>query len=192
MIQLILYFGVAALLFWSLFFLVHRTPRAEGGSGPLVEARQALQSLRSGLLPPELVARIFARADLEYVLSEVPENVCALFIEERRKIALSWVNQVRRQILCLRRFYLGSARSYARLSFRTEMGLAMDFMALLFTCRALQVVLYLRGPFAVPGMVETTAAVAARVCKVSEESLAFLTPAKVGALSDRSAGAAQL
>jgi hypothetical protein len=138
-------------------------------------------------LPPELVERIFARADLDYVISEVPESVRALFMKERKRIALSWVNQVRRQILCLRRFYLGSARSYARLSFRTEIELALDFAALLFACRALQVVLYVRGPFAVPGMVESTAAVAARVCKVSEESLAFLTPAKVGVLSNGSA-----
>ncbi|HXQ26771.1 MAG TPA: hypothetical protein VN822_10215 [Candidatus Acidoferrales bacterium] len=192
MIQLILILAFGALCLSSLYFLARRTPRAEGGSGPLVEARQALQALRSGLLPPELIARIFARADLEYVLSEVPENVRPLFMEERKKIALSWVNQVRRQILLLRRFYLGSARSYARLSFRTEIALALDFAALLFACRALQVALYVRGPFAVPGMVETTAAVAARVCKVYEESLAFLSPAQLGALADRSAGAARL
>ncbi|MBZ5695057.1 MAG: hypothetical protein LAN36_06830 [Acidobacteriia bacterium] len=192
MIQLILFLAIGVLFLSSLYFLARRTPRAEGGSGPLVQARQALQALRSGLLPPELVGRIFSRADLDYVVSEVPESVRALFMKERKKIALSWVNQVRRQILCLRRFYVGSARSYARLSLKTEIELALDFAALLFACRALQVVLYVRGPFAVPSMVESTAAVAARVCEVSEESLAFLTPAKVGALSNGSAGAARL
>ena len=98
MIELILFSVIAVLLFSSLYFLARRSPRAEGGSGPLVEARQAVFALRSGLLPPELVARIFAREDLEYVQSEAPENVRALFMEERKKIALSWVNQVRRRI----------------------------------------------------------------------------------------------
>jgi len=187
-IQLILILAFGVLCLSSLYFLARRSPRAEGGSGPLVEARQAVLALRSGLLPPDLVARIFAREDLEYVQSEVPDNVRALFIDERKKIALSWVNQVRRQILCLRRFYLGSARSYARLSFKTEVELALDFAALLFACRA---VLYIRGPFAVPGMVETTAAAATRVCNVYEKSLAFLTPAQLGTLADRSAGPAR-
>ena len=191
MIQLILILAFGVLCLSSLYFLARRSPRAEGGSGPLVEARQAVLALRSGLLPPDLVARIFAREDLEYVQSEVPDNVRALFIDERKKIALSWVNQVRRQILCLRRFYLGSARSYARLSFKTEVELALDFAALLFACRALQAVLYIRGPFAVPGMVETTAAAATRVCNVYEKSLAFLTPAQLGTLADRSAGPAR-
>jgi hypothetical protein len=187
MIQLILFLFVGALLFSSIFFVSRRNPQTEGTSKVLVEARQALSALQVGLLPPELVGRIFAREDFEYVLSQTPKHVQELFCRERKKIALAWVDQVRSQIGTLKRFHLGAARYYAKLNFRTEMELAFDFAALLLACRALQVFLYVRGPYAAPRMVQATAAAAARLCGVSERALAFLTPGRLGAFADQSA-----
>jgi hypothetical protein len=184
-IQLISFLLIGALLLVSLYSFVRRDERAEGGSGALVEAKQALNTLQAALLPRELVDRIFARQDLEYVDSEAPKEIRELFLEERTRIALSWVSRVRLQVLNLRRFHLRSARFYAKLSPWTELSLAASFATLLLECRALQVFLYVRGPFAVPRMVGTTAATAARVCKVSEQSLAFLTPAYASGVSDR-------
>jgi hypothetical protein len=184
-IQLILFLLIGALLLVSLYSFVRRGQRAEGGSGALVEARQALNTLQAGLLPPELIGRIFARTDLDYIESETTKEIRDLFLEERKKVALSWVSRVRKQVLSLRRFHLGSARFYARLNLRTEMALAVDFAAILLACRALQVFLYVRGPYAAPRIVGSTATSAARVCKISEESLAFLTPAYAGQVADR-------
>jgi hypothetical protein len=186
-IQLIPFLVIGALLLVSLYSFVRRGERAEGGSEALVEARHALNTLQAGLLPPELVGRIFARQDLEYVDSEASKKIRELFLEERKTIALSWVSRVRKQVLNLRRFHLGSARFYARLSPWTELSLAVNFAALLFECRALQVFLYVRGPYAAPRMVGFTASAATRVCKVSEESLAFLTPVYAGRVGDRAA-----
>lgn len=192
MIQLILFLLVGVLLLVSLFFLTRRGARGEGGAQALVEARQALNNLQLGLLPPELVGRMFAKDDLEYVISATPERVREMFVRERKRVALSWVDQVRRQIVNLRRFHLGAARFYSRLSIRSEMALALDFAALLLACRALQALLYLRGPYAAPRMIGMTMAVAARVCQVSEKSLAFLNPAYPNRLGDRSTGPAAL
>ncbi len=191
MIQLILFLFVGALLFSSIFFLSRRNPRTEGSSKVLVEARQALNSLQSGLLPPELVGRIFAREDFEYVANHTPKHVQEMFRKERKRIALAWVDQVRSEVVSLRRFHLGAARFYAKLKFKTEMTLAFDFAALLLTCRALRAFLYMRGPYAAPRMVQTTAAAAARLCDVSEKALAFLTPSPLSTFADRSAGTAQ-
>lgn len=191
MIQLILFLFVGALLFSSIFFLSRRNPRTEGSSKVLVEARQALNSLQSGLLPPELVGRIFAREDFEYVANHTPKHVQEMFRKERKRIALAWVDQVRSEVVSLRRFHLGAARFYAKLNFKTEMALAFDFAALLLTCRALQAFLYVRGPYAAPRMVEATAAATARLCDVSEKALAFLTPSPLSTFADRSAGTAQ-
>lgn len=191
MIQLISFLVIGALLLASLYSFARRSRRAEGGSGALVQAKQALNTLQAGLLPAELVGRIFARQDLDYVDSEASKEIRELFLEERKKVALSWVSRVRQQVLSLRSFHLGSARFYARLSLRTELSLAMSFAALLLECRALQVFLYVRGPYAVPRMVGSTAAAAVRVCKVSEESLAFLTPVYASGVGDRVARAAR-
>jgi hypothetical protein len=176
-IQLISFLGIGALLLVSLYFFARGSNRAEGGSGAMVEARQALNALQGGLLPPELVGRIFDRQDLEYVEAKTSKEIRELFIEERKKIALFWVSRVRMQVLSLKRFHLGSARFYAQLSLRTELQLGLDFARLLLACRALQFFLYVRGPYAVPAIVGATAATASRVCKVSEKSLSFLTPA---------------
>jgi hypothetical protein len=190
--QLIPFLAVGAILLVSLYTFARRGNRAEGGSGAMVEARQALNALQSGLLPSELVGRIFSREDLEYVESETSEEIREQFLEERKRIALSWVSRVRKQVLSLKRFHLGSARFYAQLSLRTELALAVDFATLLLACRALQIYLYIGGPYAAQGFVGSTAATATRVCQVSAESLAFLTPAYAGNTRGRTTGAVRL
>jgi hypothetical protein len=189
MIQLVLFLLLAALLFGSLYFLARRSPQGEGGGQALAEARQALNTLQGGLLPPDLVRRIFSKTDLEYVTSAAPEQIRYQFCRERKRIALAWVSQVYRQVVSLRHFHLGAARFYAHLSLRTEWKLARDFALLSLACRSLQALIYLSGPYAAPRMIGFTMEMAARICEVSEKSLAFLTPAYANGTS-RSAGPA--
>lgn len=192
MIQLIFFLSIGALLFLCLFLLARRNPRPEGSSGALIEARQALTALQTGLLPIELVQRIFTQEDWEYIRSEAPKAVREIFMEERKKVALFWIEQVRTQIRSLRRFHRGAARSYARLNPRLEMELALWFAGLTGACSLLQVLVYLGGPYAAPGMVGAMANAASRACKISERSLAFLNAAQLGILSGPSAGRAAL
>jgi hypothetical protein len=192
MIQFVLFLFIGVLLFSSLFFLARRNPKTEGSSGALVEARQALDSLQGGLLPSQLVGRIFAVDDLEYVESNAPADVCAMFRDERKRVALAWVAQVHKQTRSLMRFHRGAARFYSRLNFKAEMGLAMDFWTLLVACRALQLLVYVGGPYAAPRIVGATALAAGRVCKISEESLAFLNAARLGTLANSSTSSATL
>jgi len=175
-IQLIVFVLIGALLLLSVSSFAWRR-RAEGGSGVLVQAQHALNTLQAGLLPADLVARIFDRADLHFVESHASPEIRSLFMEERKRVALLWVRRVRQQLESLQQFHLGSARFYARLNLRTELSLAADFAQLYFACRLLQVFVHLRGPYAAPRIVGATAATATKVCKVSQESLAFLTPA---------------
>jgi len=191
-IQLIFFLAIGVLLFASLFFLARRNPRSEGSSSALIEARQALVALQAGLLPVELVKRIFAKEDWEYVRAEAPATVRDMFKQERKKVALLWVEQVRTQIHSLRRFHRGAARSYAKLNPKTEMELALSFAGLLMACRALQTAIYVAGPYAAPQMVASMANAASRACKVSEECLAFLNAAQLGVLNGPSAGQATL
>ena len=174
MIQLILFLVVALLLLSALFFLARRSVQPEGGAQAMLDASRALSRLQMELLPPEMVARIFTRDDLDYINSSASEEVRAMFLAERERIALMWVSFLRRNILSLRRFHLGSARLYAGLSFRAEVSLAVDFAILLFACRALEIMLRIRGPYGAPQIVRATAAGAARVCEISESSLGLL------------------
>jgi hypothetical protein len=152
-----------------------------------VRARSALGVLQDRLLPAELVGRIFTKADLHYVTEQSTATVKDLFVEERKRIALLWLKQILTQIRNLQEFHLGSARFYSRLSPRTEMRLAFEFLTLLCVCRVLQVALYLRGPYAAPRMVARVAAAAASVCATSEKSMGFLNPGQISALAEDSA-----
>ncbi len=183
MIQLALFLSLAALLFLALIVLAARSPRAEGGAQALVEARQALSHLQAELLPSDLVARVFAREDLEYVLAQPSHRAHEMFLAERKKIAILWVRGIRRQVINLTRFHLGAARHYSSLSFRIEAALALDFAFLLFVCRALQVLIHIRGPYSAFGMVDATASAATRISSISEQALAFMNPAQMSAVS---------
>jgi hypothetical protein len=180
-IQLLLFLLIGAALLSSLLFLVGRGgPRPEGDSRVLVEARNALDALQGGLLPEEFVRRIFAKKDRDYIVSlGAPRRVHDLFMAERKKIALSWIDQVRRQVSSLKHFHVEMARSYAKLGLGAELELACHFTALLVTCRALHMAVYLGGPYAAPSMVGATATAAAKICAISEQSLAFLNPVQL-------------
>jgi hypothetical protein len=190
MISLIFFLCVGVALFSSLFLLARRNQVPEGSATDLVEARQALRTLQGGLLPLDLVNRVFAKRDWEYVRLEAPRSVQELFMDERKGIALLWLTQVRTQIRSLQRFHRGAARHYARLNPRVEVELAMSFGALMAACQALQVLVYIAGPYAAPGMVGVVASTATRACKISEKSLGFLDAVRLGALSAQSSDVA--
>jgi hypothetical protein len=175
--QLVLFFVLGVVFLALLYFLASRTDvRAEGGAEALLEARHALSSLQTGLLPANLVSRIFAQEDLEFVSSVGHRKIRETFLRDRKRLALYWIAQVRKRVLSLWRFYSGQSRCYARLDLRTELTLAINFASLLIVCRVLQAIFYLRGPYAAPRLVGRAVAVAGNVCAVSERSLSFLTP----------------
>ena len=175
MFQLILFSAIGLLLFASLLLLARRGSGAQGGAEALVEARQALTRLQTGLLPPEIVSRFFAAEDFDFVASAATPRVYSVFCHERQRIVFAWLDQVRMQVKALRRFHLGAARFYARLGFRSEVALAMDFASVLIVCRALQVLVYFGGPQVAPRTMGAAAAAGLRICEVYEEALAFLS-----------------
>jgi len=187
MIPLIFFLVIAAGLLALLLVLSRRNPSAEGSARALLDARQALQKLTLGLLPPELVDHIFARRDLEYVTANASQEIQQLFLVERKKIVLGWVSEIRRQIVYLQHFHLGHSRHFARMSFSTEFALAVDFAVLRFGCRALYMLVLLRGPYGASYIVGKTAAAASRLCIISGKYLAFLSPLETLPIADDSA-----
>jgi hypothetical protein len=187
MIQLVFFSSVGLLLFVFLLALARRG-KAEGGAEALVCARQALLTLRTELLDQELVARIFARDDLAFVRSQHSRAIESMFLRERKKIALIWLERIRSQIQLLRRLHLGSARFYARLELKTEISLGWSFATLLVTCRALRLAFWVAGPYAAPGMVSAVAHAATNVCEISRQSLAFLSGAGLDSFGNASRG----
>jgi hypothetical protein len=188
MTSLILYCAIGAGLLVLLLLAVLRRPsRPEGSAEALLEARHALRTLQLGLLPQELVGRFFARDDLEYVVAHAPKATEQLFLEERKHIVLAWVNQVRQQFISLQDFHFGHSRHFIHVSLASEITLAWEFAALRMVCRVLYLLVYFRGAYGAQQTAGKMLGIAARVCALSEKSLAFLTPAESHALTDNSA-----
>lgn len=189
MIQVVIFAVLGAGLLVLLYLFAARTEsRPERGAEALLEARKALNSLQTGLLPSELIVRVFAREDLEFIESAGSPHVRELFMSERKRVALRWVRHLRKQVISLKHFHSGQSRIYARLDARTELGLAFDFASLLIACRILQVVFYLRGPYGAPRIVQRAVGRAGNVCAVSQKCLAFLGSPRTSTLGQKSAG----
>jgi hypothetical protein len=177
MFGLLFYLALGIVLLAFLWLLARRKGAPVEGCGrQFVEARQALRTLQSGLLPENLIARIFDREDFHYVMTASPAGIGELFLRERKRISLMWVRRVRCEIRNLMRFHLDYSRLHAKLSLLTEIRMGLDFAVLLLACRALRILLYLRGPYGARAVVGVLTAAAGRVCAASEKSLAFLNP----------------
>jgi hypothetical protein len=179
-IGLILFIAIGAgLLLLALRFLVmRRSPVAPvGAAGALVAAKRTLAALETGLLPADSVERVFGRQDVEYVESLGSTEIRELFLTERKRLALLWIREVRKQVGALKEFHTRQARLFANLSRRTEFSIAIDFAYLQIQCAILEQMIQWRGPYAAPHFVRRTSSRAAGLCRVLDKSLAFLTPA---------------
>ncbi|MGA8144007.1 MAG: hypothetical protein WB987_08985 [Candidatus Acidiferrales bacterium] len=177
MIQLLLFIAVGAGLLVLLLLVMRRSPTAaEGSAAALVAAKHSLRALQTGLLATELVDRVFGKQDTEYVSSIGSNELQNLFVGERKRLALEWIGQVRRQIRELKEFHTRRSRMFAQMSRWTELSLAVEFASLQSECMVLHLVVRWRGPYAAPHLVRRTTSTAAGLCAVLDRSLAFLTP----------------
>lgn len=188
MMQLVIFLVVAIGLLGLLLVAMRRQPsHAAGSAGELVTAKRTLESLQLGLLPAELVDQIFGGRDLTYVATIGSNEIRSLFLSERKRLALTWIRRVRKQIRALKDFHVSRSRMFTQMSRWRELSLAFNFAGLEARCRILQLLLLWRGPYAAPDFARRTAATAGRVCSTLDQSLAFLTPSSVSVGSESDA-----
>jgi hypothetical protein len=177
MIELVIFLAIAVGLLVLLLNAMRRRPALVAGSaGELVTAKRTLESLQLGLLPAGLVEQIFGQRDLTYVATIGSDDIRNLFLAERKRLALTWIRRVRRQVGALKDFHVSRSRMFTQMSRWRELSLALDFARLGIRCRILQLMLQWRGPYAASEYARRTAAAAGRVCSVLDQSLAFLSP----------------
>ncbi len=139
----------------------------------------------NGAVTPSNFGRIFERHDLEYVAAQAPARIQELFLEERQKVVLSWVGQIRKQILSLKQFHLRFGALLCRS--QSEYGIAIS-LGVFSAARHLpqQCGSPSAGEVLMPRPTWSgrAAATAARVCDLSARSLDFLKTSRL----NRSAG----
>jgi len=152
----------------------------EGSAQSLLVAHRALRRLQQTLLAPYTVDCIFSESDLDFVLSVDSPEVHQLFLLERRRIALLWVDQIRGEILSLMRFHRSQSGFYADLSPSAELSLITGFWSLLLVCRSLQFLIYFRGPFATRAIAGKAVLAAGRLCQTAGKPIVFLDAFSTG------------
>jgi hypothetical protein len=102
--------------------------------------------------PPEFITQIFAKKDLEYVSALGSPQLKRLFAQERKSVALFWVQQISAQIRQIMREHLQASRSSKDLEFATETGILLRYGGLQFLCGVLFVSIELAGPQGLQGL----------------------------------------
>jgi hypothetical protein len=177
MMQLVIFLAVGTGLLVLLLVAMLRQPsHAAGSAGELVTAKRTLESLQLGLLPAELVEQVFGRQDFAYVSSIGSDKLTNLFMSERKRLALMWIGQIRKQVRALKDFHVSRSRMFTHMSRWREFSIALDFAGLEIRCHVLELLMQWRGPYAATDFARRTALTAGRLCSILDQSLAFLTP----------------
>jgi len=147
MIGLISALTIGLLLFLALLvFAIRLGSTARGFHSVSESSGEQGQSEEFEACPPELVARIFSRADWELISRTHSSSLERLFLQERRKVALFWVRHTSRGIRQVMRKHTEAARNAADIRFRTELSLFLFYMELLLMCETLDVLITTVGP----------------------------------------------
>ena len=101
----------------------------------------------------DILDRLFGCEDWHFVLNHGSKKVQQLFLLERKKIALCWLSEIRSQSKAAMRFHVSHASKSEKLQPIQELKLAIDFFMIRIKCAFIAVMLLLRGPVALRGMV---------------------------------------
>ena len=137
-----------------------RSLASDGKQGE--ESQAILTALELSLPSRELADRIFAQSDLDFILREAP-SLRHAFLQERTNVALLWLKDTRISVRRIFHFYRITVRSKADLEFWTELGIAGNYFMFLLITFGIQVLIYLRGPFFIRGMIMNMFGIADRV-----------------------------
>jgi hypothetical protein len=113
--------------------------------------------------PAEFVTRIFAKKDLEFVSALGSPQLEKFFRQERKAVALFWVQQTSVQIRGIMREHLRASRGSRDLELGTEAGILLRYGGLQFLCGILFVSIELAGTQGLQGLAARADAWAQRI-----------------------------
>jgi hypothetical protein len=142
-----------AVLLLLLLFLVARRGIAAARQLPFRSDLALLEDGAEGVpCSPEFVSRIFSPDDLEFVLATKSQDLVKLFRDERKGVALLWVQQTSATIQNTMREHKRVARESADLEFTTELRLVFLYAQLMLICGVLSVAIQSAGPLWLRGL----------------------------------------
>jgi hypothetical protein len=160
-----------AIIVWMKSTLAdHQQPFASG------ESLNREDEIASGC-PPAFVTQIFARNDLEYVSGLGSAQLKKFFAQERKAVALYWVQQTSAQIRRIMREHLQASGRSRDLELATEAGILLRYAGLKCLCGVLFFTITLAGPQGLQGLAARADAWAQRI---REAQLGFQAAKETG------------
>jgi hypothetical protein len=142
----------------------------------------AVYTAGSTEVPGELVARLLAPDDWNFISRQTSPTVQQMFYRERKTISVSWMRQLRSQVAQLMKFHRQSVRPNVRLNLATELKLMGHAWVFYVVYAAALLVNRVWGPAQAAGLMANLAATAERLCSISEARLAEIEPAHLDRL----------
>jgi hypothetical protein len=166
----------AVLLFVAILVWVKSTLSGQERFSATGESLRRDGEFESGC-PAEFVKQIFAKKDLDYVSGLGSAHLEKFFQQERKSVALFWVQQTSAQIRQIIRTHLQASRGSQDLELATEAGILLRYGGLQFLCGVLFFTITLAGP---QGLQELAARADAWAQRIREAQLGFHAAKETG------------
>jgi hypothetical protein len=152
----------AVLLFVAIVVWVKSTMAEQGQPFASGASLKREDEVEAGC-PAQFVTQIFAKKDLEYVSGLGSPHLEKFFQQERKSVALFWVQQTSAQIRGIMRAHLQASRGSSDLELSTEAGILLRYGGLQLLCGVLFVSIALAGPQGLQGLAARADAWAQRI-----------------------------
>lgn len=164
MSQLLPFVFLGLLLLGLLAYWSRRSKNPGITPAALSDAQKCMTNLQWVLLQSALVERIFAPEDLDFVSALNAPQIRRRFQQERKKLAISWLQHTRRQISALMDLHLRLASYTSNPSPTLEFKLSSQYLACVVMCRVLLILIWLGGPFHARKAVDFVISAADNLC----------------------------
>lgn len=167
---------IAAVLLFVAIVVWVKSTLAEHEQHFAGESLNREDELASGC-PPQFVMQIFAKKDLEFVSALGSSQLKKFFAQERKAVALYWVQQTSAHVRRIMREHLQASRRSKDLELDTEAGILLRYAGLQFLCGVLFVSIELAGPQGLQGLAARADGLAQRI---REAQLGFRAAKEAG------------
>jgi hypothetical protein len=140
-------------------------------------AREALESV---FVETATVNRILSLQDAEFIARSATPDVKCLFLNERKRLAMQWFKETRKQIARLMDLHLRLAAYTYGPNPGFELKLTANYLIFLSVSGSALILLWLLGPFRTTRVLSYTARTAGNFCSVFSLRLERVNPARLG------------
>jgi len=184
MIELWISFAIAILVLAVLAAWLVRALHSAESTPPGSYSPQVLIQLNLALPSAEVVQRIFAPEDSDFISREGNRRLDRLFLEERKRLALAWMRRTREVLRGLMSLHLKVVRQNAGSSMATEIRLGANYLFFVLTYELLMILILMRGPFGARRVIGLASRLADRAGSSSTRLLGSLDPIVLGKMKE--------